>query len=71
VSGNVETKHVYELLPGIVNQLSPELLQKLSAAMQGPAGGAGASAPIAEGDEDEDDEEIPDLVENFEETANK
>ena len=69
VSGNVETKHVYELLPGIVNQLSPELLQKLSAMMG--AQQKGAAAPIAEEEEgdDDDDDEIPDLVENFDETA--
>lgn len=70
VSGNVETKHVYELLPGIVNQLSPELLQKLSALMGQQQ--KGATAPIAEEEEEEDDDdEIPDLVENFDETAAK
>lgn len=79
VSGQAETKHVFELLPGIVSQLSQEMMAKLSqlaGQQQGQAGmgsgsGVGATIPEEEEGEDGDDDDIPDLVENFEEAAAK
>ena len=75
VSGDVEEKHVFELIPGIVNQLSPEHLERLSKKMGAQAGAGRGAAPqsIPEGDEGEedDDDEVPPLVENFEEAAKK
>jgi len=66
VTGAAETKPVQELLPGILHQLGPESMNLLrSYAQQQMAGGAGG---IPEGNED-DDEEVPELVENFEEAA--
>ncbi|KAG5180552.1 NAC domain-containing protein [Tribonema minus] len=64
ISGNAEIKKLQDLLPGIVNELGVENMASLQA-MAG-AGGAGAGAPI-----EEDDEDVPDLVENFDEVASK
>jgi nascent polypeptide-associated complex subunit beta len=75
VSGHTEVKRLEELLPGILTQLGPESMDYLRAyaeAMGGKAAAAGkgpAVETIQEGEEE--DEEVPDLVENFEEAANK
>ncbi|KAL7420397.1 Nascent polypeptide-associated complex subunit beta [Cryptotrichosporon argae] len=79
VYGQGQTKELTELVPGILNQLGPDSLANLrrlaesyqsmtarSAAAAAAAGGAGACA--AEG---ADDDEIPDLVENFDEAGEK
>jgi len=55
-----------DLLPGIINQLGPDNLanlKKLAETYQ-----SGAAPPAAGG---EDDEDVPDLVDNFEEAASK
>jgi nascent polypeptide-associated complex subunit beta len=69
ISGAGETKPLQDLFPGILNQMGPEnmnaLRQLMGAMMQGNAA-AGAAAGAAP-----EDEEIPDLVESFEEAANK
>jgi nascent polypeptide-associated complex subunit beta len=69
ISGNGETKPLQDLFPGILNQMGPEnvnALRQLMGAMAAQGGfGAPSGAPAAE------DDEIPDLVENFEEAANK
>lgn len=70
VSGHAETKQLTDLLPGILNQIGPESMERLrkyaeSIGMTG-AGGAGGAE-----EEEEDDDEVPELVENFEEAANK
>mmetsp|Transcript_45280 Transcript_45280/g.33065 ORF Transcript_45280/g.33065 Transcript_45280/m.33065 type:complete len:170 (-) Transcript_45280:128-637(-) len=77
VSGPTEVKRLEELLPGILTQLGPESMDYLRAyaeAMGGKAAAAAASKgsavePIQEGEDE--DEGVPDLVENFEEAANK
>lgn len=77
VSGAAEVKKLEELLPGILTQLGPESMDYLrgyaeSMGAKAPKGAAGAGSavePIAEGDEEDD--EVPDLVENFEEAAAK
>ena len=67
ISGNSESKQLTELLPGILNQLGPESMDRLRkyAESLGVAGAAGAA------DEEEEDDEVPELVENFEEAAAK
>jgi len=65
VSGHAETKKLQDLLPGIINQLGPDNLanlKKLAETYQG----SGAPPPTAGADDDED---VPDLVDNFEEAS--
>lgn len=68
ISGPSETKPLQELLPNIVSQLGVDNLAQL----QQMTGAAGMSTqpPIAEGNEEDDDDDVPDLVEgNFEEVS--
>jgi len=59
VSGPSQTKNLQDLLPGIIPQLGPDSLQNLKRIAQGfQKGGEGAG-----------DDDVPDLVENFEEEA--
>ena len=82
IYGNGEDKELTELVPGILNQLGPDSLANLrrlaesyqsltarQAAASAAAGGAGASEK-KEG-EVGDDDEITDLVEDFEEADSK
>merc|ERR1712159_317035 len=59
IIGVAETKKLQDLFPGILNQVDKSVLPSLKkiAEQYNPSG--------ADGDEDEDDEEVPDLVENF------
>ena len=67
VSGPSETKPLQELLPSIVSQLGMDNIAQLQSAMAGQAAGAGATPAIAEEDDDDD---VPDLVDgNFEEVS--
>jgi nascent polypeptide-associated complex subunit beta len=74
VSGPTEVKRLEELLPGILAQLGPESMDYLRAYAESMGAGLKAQKAgmetVKEGDEEEDDE-VPDLVENFEEAANK
>ena len=72
ITGNSETKRLEELLPGSVNQLGPESMDYLRSysEIMKAAGAAGGVETVQEGDE-EDEDEVPDLVENFEEAAAK
>ena len=65
VSGHAETKKLQDLLPGIINQLGPDNLANLKKLAETYQGGA---APPESGAAD--DEDVPDLVDNFEEAAN-
>mmetsp|Transcript_18680 Transcript_18680/g.40234 ORF Transcript_18680/g.40234 Transcript_18680/m.40234 type:complete len:166 (-) Transcript_18680:119-616(-) len=68
ISGPSETKPLQELLPNIVSQLGVDNLAQLQS-MTGAAGMGAQQSSIPEGDEDEDDD-VPDLVEgNFEEVS--
>ncbi len=75
VSGAAENKKLEELLPGILSQLGQEsmdyLRQYAEAMGEFSRAQGGASDTINEGNEEEDDDEVPDLVENFEEAAAK
>jgi len=65
IYGRGEEKELTELVPGILNQLGPDSLaslRKLAESYQQSA--AGQAALAAEGDD-----EVPDLVESFEEAA--
>ncbi|GFT52473.1 transcription factor BTF3 homolog 4 [Nephila pilipes] len=69
ITGHAEPKQITEMLPGILNQLGAESLTHLKrlATMQS------ATGPISEqtnsGVDEEEDEEVPDLVENFDEPS--
>jgi len=64
VSGHAENKKLQDLLPGIINQLGPDNLQNLRKIAENLSKGtAAATAP--------DDDDVPDLVDNFEDTAAK
>ena len=69
VSGHAETKNLTELLPDILNQLGPESMDRLREYASSLKPNADASATVPEEGEDSDDEEVPDLVENFDEVA--
>ncbi|XP_043230267.1 transcription factor BTF3 homolog 4-like [Amphibalanus amphitrite] len=65
ISGHAEHKQITDMLPTILNQLGSESithLKRLASSVQatGGAGGEGAG---------DDDEEVPDLVENFDEAS--
>jgi len=70
VSGPCQTKKLQELLPGILNQMGPDSLVHLKKMMEqlGASGLGGMPGGLAAGGDD-DDEDVPDLVENFEEAA--
>jgi nascent polypeptide-associated complex subunit beta len=67
VSGTVETKRLDELLPGILNQVGEESMDKL----RQYANNSVNNGQVEEEEEDDDDDDVPDLVENFEEAAAK
>jgi nascent polypeptide-associated complex subunit beta len=73
IYGHGEEKELTELVPGILNQLGADSLATLRhlaeslQQKQGPEGAAG----LGEKPGDDDDDDVPDLVENFEEDAEK
>ncbi|KAF8766460.1 transcription factor BTF3 homolog 4-like isoform X1 [Argiope bruennichi] len=73
ITGHAEPKQITEMLPGILNQLGAESLTHLKrlATMQNATDLL--SGPISEqtnsGVDEEEDEEVPDLVENFDEPS--
>jgi len=64
VSGNAETKKLQELLPGIINQLGPDNLEDLKKIYASYAQ-ADPNKP------EDDDEDVPELVSNFEDVSEK
>ncbi|EIW66167.1 nascent polypeptide-associated complex subunit beta [Tremella mesenterica] len=83
VYGAGQTKELTELVPGVLNQLGPDSLANLrrlaesyqsmtarQAAAAAAAGGAGAGAGT-EKEGEVDDDEIPELVEDFEAVGQK
>jgi len=61
ISGHAETKKLQELLPGIINQLGPDNLANLKKIAEQYTKKEEAGA----------DDDVPDLVENFEEASQK
>mmetsp|Transcript_11109 Transcript_11109/g.16570 ORF Transcript_11109/g.16570 Transcript_11109/m.16570 type:complete len:161 (+) Transcript_11109:70-552(+) len=60
ISGRPETKKLQDLLPGIVNELGAENMDSLKAMAAGAMGSSTAN---------DDDDDVPDLVDNFEAVA--
>ena len=58
ITGHAETKQLTKLFPSILNQLGADSLTSLRRL---------AEAPLATGEEEDDD--VPDLVENFDEAS--
>ncbi|KAK3591176.1 hypothetical protein CHS0354_029029 [Potamilus streckersoni] len=70
ITGHAETKQIAEMLPGILNQLGAESLSSLKKLASTVAGaGAGDVSKPSTDDIDEDDDGVPDLVENFDEAS--
>merc|ERR1712102_251167 len=67
VTGHAENKQITEMLPGILNQLGAESLTHLKRLASNVGGATGLEAAAEGGDEDDD--EVPDLVENFDEAS--
>lgn len=68
ITGHAETKAITEMLPGILNQLGTESLANLKKLATTVSGGAGDDSKAKTDDIDEDDE-VPELVENFDEAS--
>ncbi|XP_051497788.1 transcription factor BTF3-like isoform X4 [Apus apus] len=69
ITGHAETKQLTEMLPSILNQLGADSLTSLRRlAGARPKQPVDGKAPLATGDDD-DDGEVPDLVENFDEAS--
>merc|ERR1711997_784748 len=66
VTGHAENKQITEMLPGILNQLGAESLTHLKRMASNVTGGGAANM---EGGIEDDDDEVPDLVENFDEPS--
>jgi len=64
ISGHAETKKLQDLLPGIINQLGPDNLANLKRIAETYKKEEGADAEAAAADDD-----VPELVDNFEEAA--
>ncbi|XP_052774926.1 transcription factor BTF3 homolog 4-like [Mya arenaria] len=67
VSGHAENKQISEMLPGILNQLGSESLSSLKKLASTVAGGSGDNTKP--NTEEVDDDDVPDLVENFDEAS--
>ena len=65
--GHAETRQLTEMLPSILNQLGADSLTSLRLAEALPKQSVDGKAPLATGEEDDD--EVPDLVENFDEAS--
>ncbi|KAG8037084.1 hypothetical protein G9C98_004406 [Cotesia typhae] len=63
ITGHGENKQITEMLPGILSQLGPEGLTQLKRLASTVAGSAVGKATM------EEDDEVPDLVENFDEAS--
>ncbi|XP_075164861.1 bicaudal [Haematobia irritans] len=68
ITGHGENKSISEMLPGILTQLGPQditQLKKIASELANKSGAAAGSNPAANAGDDD----VPDLVENFEEVA--
>uniref|UniRef100_H3A7G1 Transcription factor BTF3 n=2 Tax=Latimeria chalumnae TaxID=7897 RepID=H3A7G1_LATCH len=69
ITGHAETKQLTEMLPSILNQLGADSLTSLRRLAEAlPKQPVDGKAPLATAEEDDDDE-VPDLVENFDEAS--
>jgi len=67
VTGHAENKQITDMLPGILNQLGAESLSNLKKLATNVT--AGGEPKQSAADIDEEDDEVPDLVENFDEAS--
>ncbi|KAM7339258.1 hypothetical protein ACRRTK_002742 [Alexandromys fortis] len=68
VTGHAETKQLTEMLPSILNQLGADSLTSLRRLAEAlPKQSVDGKAALATGEDDDD--EVPDLVENFDEAS--
>ncbi|CAD7676213.1 unnamed protein product [Nyctereutes procyonoides] len=68
IKGHAETKQLTEMLPSILNQLGADSLTSLRRLAEAlPTQSVDGKAPLATGENDDD--EVPDLVENFDEAS--
>merc|ERR1712083_869132 len=67
VTGHAENKQITEMLPGILNQLGAESLTHLKRLASNVSGGQGMGG--MDGTAGTMDDEVPDLVENFDEAS--
>ncbi|CAG5924721.1 unnamed protein product [Menidia menidia] len=68
ITGHAENKQLTEMLPGILNQLGADSLTSLRRLAENLPKPAGENKVPMVADEEEDDE-VPDLVENFDEAS--
>lgn len=73
ITGHAESKRIADMVPGILSQLRADNFTHLKQlASLGGAGGAENIIPeLGVVGEEEGDEDVPDLVENFDEAAAK
>ncbi|KAL5016456.1 hypothetical protein ScPMuIL_006045 [Solemya velum] len=69
ISGHAETKQIAEMLPGILNQLGAESLSSLKKLASTVAGASSDVNKPTTDDIDDDDDGVPELVENFDEAS--
>jgi len=70
ITGHAESKRITDMVPGILSQLRAENFTHLkSLTSVGGEGGAGGPGGLPAGIEEEGDDEVPDLVENFDDAA--
>jgi len=69
VTGHAENKQITEMLPGILNQLGADSLTHLKRLASAVPGMGSAGAGMADTGAEDDDDEVPDLVENFDEVS--
>uniref|UniRef100_A0A2K5JU09 Transcription factor BTF3 n=1 Tax=Colobus angolensis palliatus TaxID=336983 RepID=A0A2K5JU09_COLAP len=68
ITGHAETKQLTEMLSSILNQLGADSLTSLRRLAEAlPKQSVDGKAPLATGEDDDD--EVPDLVENFDEAS--
>ncbi|XP_013113979.1 transcription factor BTF3 homolog 4 [Stomoxys calcitrans] len=68
ITGHGENKSISDMLPGILTQLGPQditQLKKIASELANKSGAAAGATPAANAGDDD----VPDLVENFEEVA--
>merc|ERR1712154_186462 len=68
ITGHAEMKQIAEMLPGILNQLGTESLSSLRKLASTVASAAGDTSKQSAGEADDDDE-VPELVGNFDEAS--
>merc|ERR1712126_620846 len=68
ITGHAENKQSTEMLPGILNQLGAEGLINLRRLAERLPQGRGVD-PITEINDEGDDDDVPDLVDNFDEPS--